>query len=96
LATLRDMLHQLEDTLERTRAGVDAITSHVVRLREEVAALGTRRRRAATSVGIDMVIDAAAEFVEAFRELDSGILDAQGDIDTLEAALADDADEPEA
>ena len=92
LATLRDALHQLEGTLERTRAGVDEITSHVARLREGVEALGDLRQRAPTSVGIDMLVDAAADLLEAFRALDAGILDAQADVDTLEAEMeADEA-----
>ena len=40
VATLRDALQQLEGTLERTREGVDEITSQVARLREGVEALG--------------------------------------------------------
>ncbi len=96
LATLRDTLHQLADTLERTREDVDAITSKVARLQDGVAALGTLRQREATAVGVDMVVDAAAELLEAFRALASSILDAQGDIDTLEAAPEDDEDGPEA
>jgi hypothetical protein len=39
-----------------------------------------------------MLVDAAADFLAAFRELDSGLLDAQGDVDTLEAAMEDDDD----
>src|SRR5919197_5902695 len=96
LATLWATLHQLEDTLERTREGIDAITSQVARLQEGVDALGTLRQREATAVGVDMVVDAAAELLEAFRALESGLLDAQGDIDTLEAAPEDDADGREA
>jgi hypothetical protein len=45
-----------------------------------------------TSVGIEMLVAAAADFLAAFRELDSGLLDAQGDVDTLEAAMEDDDD----
>jgi hypothetical protein len=92
LAMLRDALQQLESTLARTREGVDEITSHVARLREGVAALCALRQREATAVGIDMLVDAAAEFLEAFSALESGILDAQGDVDTLEAAMEDDED----
>ena len=40
MATLRDALHQLDFNLDHTRAGVDAITSQVARLRER------RHRRA--------------------------------------------------
>jgi hypothetical protein len=96
LATLRDALQQLEATLERTREGVDEITSQVERLREGVEALGDLQPREVTAVGIDILVDAAADFLEAFRELASGILDAQGDVDTLEAAMADDEDGREA
>ena len=39
-----------------------------------------------------MLVDAAAVFREAFRELESGLLDAQADVDTLEAEIADDED----
>jgi len=39
-----------------------------------------------------MLVDAAADFLEAFRELVSAILDARGDVDTLEAAMEDDED----
>ncbi len=92
LATLRDALQQLEGTLERTRDGVDEITSQVARLREGVDALGALRQREATAVGVDMLVDAAAAFLTAFRELASGILDAQGDVDTLEEEMADDDD----
>jgi uncharacterized phage infection (PIP) family protein YhgE len=96
LATLRDALHQLEGTLERTRDGVDEIASQAERLRAGVEALGILRQRAATSVGIDMFIDAAVDLVEAFRELESGILDVQAEVDTLEAEMADDVDGREA
>jgi hypothetical protein len=92
LAMLRDTLQQLASHLERTRDSVDEITSHVTRLREGVEALGDLQPREVTSVGIDMLVDAATDFLEAFRELEAGILDAQGDVDTLEAELADDED----
>jgi len=92
LATLRDALQKLEFNLELTRDGVDEITSQVGRLREGVEALCDLRQREDTSVGIEMLVDAAADFLEAFRELESGILDAQGDVDTLEAAMEDDED----
>jgi hypothetical protein len=39
-----------------------------------------------------MLVDAAADLLEAFKELESGILDAQVDVDTLEAAMEDDKD----
>jgi hypothetical protein len=92
LATLRNTLQQLESHFERTRESVDEITSHVTRLREGVEALGNLQPREVTSVGIDMLVDAATDFFEAFRQLESGILDAQGDVDTLEAALEDGED----
>ena len=92
LATLRDALHQLEGTLGRTRDGVDEIASQVARLREGVAALGDLQQREATSVGVEMLVAAAADWLAAFRALDSGLLDAQGDVDTLETAVEDDED----
>jgi phage shock protein A len=90
VATLRDALSQLAGALERTREGVDAITSQVARLREGIETLGALRQREVPAVGVDMVIDAAAELLAAFRDLETGIRDAQGDVDTLEAAMADD------
>ena len=92
LATLRDALQKLACTLDLTREGVQQITSQVGRLRGGVEALGDLRQREDTSVGIDMLVDAAADFLEAFKELESGILDAQADVDTLEAAMEDDTD----
>ncbi len=95
VATLRDVLHQLDGTLARTRAGVEEIASHVARLREGVTALGDLQPREATAVGVEMLVDAAADLLAAFRALDTGLFDAQGDVDTLEAAI-DDADGREA
>jgi hypothetical protein len=96
LTTLRDALHQLEGAFERTREGVDAIASQTERLRAGVEALGALRQREATSVGIDMFVDAAVDLLEAFRALESGLLDVQADVDTLAAELADDEDGREA
>jgi hypothetical protein len=92
VATLRDALHQLESALERTREGVEVSTSQVTRLREGIAALGALRQRETTAVGVDMLVDAAAEFLAAFQALETGILDAQGDVDLLEAAMEEDED----
>ena len=92
VATLRDALHQLEGSLERTRDGVDEIASQAERLRAGVEALGELRQREDTSVGIEMFVDAAVDLLEAFRELESGILDVQAEVDTLEAEMADDED----
>ena len=92
LATLRDALQKLEGTLALTRNGVDEIASQVGRLRGGVEALGALRQGEDTSVGIDMLVDAAADFLEAFKALESGILDAQGDVNTLEAAMENDTD----
>ena len=92
LATLRDALQKLALNLELTQAGVDEITSQVAYLREGVAALCDLRQREDTSVGIEMLVDAAVDFLAAFRALESGLLDAQGDVDTLEAAIEDDED----
>jgi methyl-accepting chemotaxis protein len=90
VATLRDALQQLEGGLERTRDGVDEIASQTERLRAGVEALGELRQREDTSVGIEMFVDAAVDLLEAFRELESGILDVQADVDTLEEEMADD------
>jgi len=87
LATLRDALHQLALTLERTREGVDAIASQAERIRESVAALGDLRQREDTSVGTEMFVDAAVDLLEAFRALEAGILDVQAEVDTLEAEI---------
>jgi hypothetical protein len=91
VATLRDALQQLDVILGRTREGVDEIVSQVKRLRAGVEALCDLRQREATAVGIDMLVDAAADVLAAFRALESGIPDAQAEVDTLEAELEDDA-----
>ena len=96
LATLRDALHQLEVTLGRTREGVDEVASQAERLREGVEALCELRQREDISVGIEMLVDTAVDFLEAFRELDAGILDAQAEVDTLEAEIADDEESRDA
>ena len=90
LATLRDALHKLAFNLERTREGVDAITSQAERIRDSVAALGDLRQREDTSVGTEMFVDAAVDLLEAFRALEAGILDVQADVDTLEKEMAED------
>jgi uncharacterized phage infection (PIP) family protein YhgE len=92
VATLRDALQQLEFSLGRTRDGVDEIASQAERLRAGVEALGALRQREDTTVGIEMFVDAAVDLLEAFRELESGILDVQAEVDTLEAEMADDED----
>src|SRR5437660_9173690 len=89
LATLRDALHQLELDLERTREGVDAIASQAERIRDSMAALGDLRQREDTSVGTEMFVDAAVDLLGAFRELESGILDVQAEVDTLAEEIAD-------
>ena len=94
LATLRDALQQLEFNLELTRSGVDGAASQAERIRDSVAALCDLWQREDTSVGIEMLVDAAVDFLEAFRELDAGLLDAQADVDTLEAEMADDGNGP--
>ena len=89
LATLRDALHQLEGTLGRTREGVDAIASQAERIRAGVEALCELRQREDTSVGIEMFVDAAVDVLDAFRELESGILDVQAEVATLAEEIAD-------
>src|SRR5215475_8884326 len=90
LTTLRDALHKLDVTLGRTREGVDEIASQVERLHASDEALCALRQREDTSIGIDMLVDAAADLLEAFRALESGLLDAQAEVDTLEAEMVDD------
>src|SRR5215510_13255200 len=96
LATLRDALHQLEFNLELTRSGVAGAASQAERIRDSVAALCDLWQREDTSVGIEMLVDAAVDFLEAFRALEAGILDAQTEVDTLEAEMEDDEDGQEA
>jgi hypothetical protein len=91
VATLRDALQQLDVTLGCTREGVDEIVSQVERLRAGVEALCDLRQREATSVGIDMLVDATADLRAAFRALEAGISDAQAEVDTLAAEPEDDA-----
>src|SRR4029453_8626796 len=57
---------------------------------------GTLWQREDTSVGIEMLVDAAVDFLTAFRALEAGILDAQAEVDTLEAEMVDDEDGQEA
>ena len=96
VATLRDALHQLEGSLARTRDGIDEIAGQAERLREGVEALCDLRQREDTSVGIDMFVDAAVDLLEAFRDLESGILDVQAEVDTLEAEIEDEDTGPAA
>ena len=91
VATLRDALQKLEFSLGRTRDGVDEIASQTERLRAGVEALGELRQREATAVGIEMFVDAAVDLLEAFRALEAGLLDVQAEVDSLEAAIEDDA-----
>ena len=92
VAMLRDALQKLEFSLERTRDGVDEIASQTERLRAGVEALGELRQREATSVGIEMFVDAAVDLLEALRALEAGLLDVQAEVDSLEAAMEDDED----
>jgi hypothetical protein len=84
VATLRDALQALASALGVTREGVDTIGNEAARLREGMAALGALRRQEDTSVGIDMVIDAAVEVLQAFHNLEMALPDAQTDVETLE------------
>ena len=95
-ATLRDALRELELTLPLARESVAEIASHAERIRDSVAALCDLRQREDTSVGIEMFVDAAVDFLEAFRALEAGILDMQAEVNSLEAELTDDEDGREA
>jgi chromosome segregation ATPase len=87
LATLRDALHKLDFSLEHTREDVTEVVSQAERLQAGVAALCDLRQREDTSVGIEMLADAATDFLQAFRALEAGLLDAQADVDTLEGEI---------
>ena len=87
--TLRDALHVLEAELGRTREGVDEIDTQAARLREAITALSALGQGEDTSVGIDMVIDAATELLQAFHNLESALPDAQAEMDILEDELED-------
>ena len=43
-----------------------------------------------------MLVDAAVDFLEAFRDLEAGLLDAQADADSLEAEMGDDEEDGDA
>jgi hypothetical protein len=96
VATLRDALQKLECTLGRTREGVDEIASQAERIRDSVAALCDLWQREDTSVGIEMFVDAAVDFLVAFRALEAGILDVRAEVDTLAAEIADDEESRDA
>ena len=96
LTTLRDALRELELALPLARESVDEIASQAERIRDSVAALCDLRQREDTSVGIEMFVDAAVDFLEAFRALEAGILDVQAEVNSLEAELTDDEDGREA
>jgi hypothetical protein len=92
VATLRDALQKLEASLGRTRDGVDEIANQTERLRAGVETLGELRQCEATAVGIEMFVDAAVDLLEAFRALEAGLPDVQAEVDSLEAAMEDDAE----
>jgi hypothetical protein len=92
LATLRDALHEMGAELERVREGIDAIDAQATRLRESLAALGALRQDEIAAVGIDMVIDAVTELLQACNNLESALPDAQEDVETLAAEMEDDED----
>ena len=89
VATLHDALHKIASALGRTREEVDAIDQEAARLREGIAALGALQQREDTSVGIDMVIDAAVALLQAVHDLAMALPDAQTDVETLAAARED-------
>ena len=92
LATLRDALQKLDFNLGLTRDGVDEMGEEAARLREGIEALSALRQREDTSVGIDMVIDAATDLLHAFHDLELALPDAQADVEALEAEMADSED----
>jgi hypothetical protein len=92
VATLRDTLQKLASVLDRTRDDADEIDAQATRLREGIEALSALRQGEAASVGIDMVIDAATELLQAFNNLAMAFPDAQADVESLEGELEGDAD----
>ena len=96
VATLRDALRELKLTLPLARESVDEIASQAERIRDSVAALCDLRQHEDTSVGIEMFVDTAVDLLEAFRALESGILDVQAEVDTLAAEMANDEDAQQA
>ena len=96
VATLRDALRELERTLPLARESVAEVASQAERIQDSVAALCDLQQREDTSVGIEMFVDAAVDFLEAFRALEAGILDVQAEVNSLEAELTDDEDGREA
>jgi predicted RNase H-like nuclease (RuvC/YqgF family) len=87
VAMLRDALQKLEVTIERTRDGVDEVDAQAARLREGIEALSAMRQGEPAAVGIDMVIDAATELLQAFSNLELALPDAQADVETLETEI---------
>ena len=96
LATLRDALHKLEGTLGLAREGVEEVASQAERVGERVEALQELRPREDTLIEIEMLLDAAVDFVDAFQELDSGILDAQTEVDRRAAEIVDNEESQDA
>src|SRR5687767_499638 len=92
VATLRDALHAMDAELERMREGIDEIDAQAARLRDGIAALGALRQEEPAAVGIDMVIDAVTELLQACNDLASALPDAQADVEALESELAEDED----
>jgi len=92
VATLRDALQEMDAELERMREGLDEIDAQAARLREGLAALNTLRQEETAAVGIDMVIDAVTELLQACNNLEAALPDAQADVETLEAEMEGDAD----
>jgi uncharacterized phage infection (PIP) family protein YhgE len=92
MTALRDALQTIDAALGHMREGVDAIDAEAARLREGLAALGALRQEETSAVGIDMVIDAVTELLQAFSALESAVPDAQADVETLEAEMEDDHD----
>lgn len=96
MAALRRALQAIESALGLTRESVDEIGNEAARLREGIAALGLLRQREDTSVGIDMLIDAATALLQAFHDLELALPDAQADVETLETEIEDDENSREA
>jgi hypothetical protein len=92
VTTLRNALQAIEAALGLARESVDEIDTQMAHLREGVAALDALRQREDTLVGIDMMIDAATELLQAFHDLESALPDAQAEVDMREEELEEDED----
>ena len=92
VATLRDALQAMEAELGLMRGRASRRLTPKRRACGRHPAPGALRQEEAAAVGIDMVIDAATELLQAVTNLESALPDAQADMEMLEAEMEDDED----